>query len=153
MGYFKDPGYKLTLVDLSDDTTIAPAGDDTQTLQAPAGKVYEIVAWVYDGPDPIGSGAGTHTLKAFYTTFTETYIIVQLTATTGNDLNVAMSQGLFGDSSEAPTNIREQITVLNHNWPVSNTYTISFKYDNDTDVNQTGTRTLKILVKEYSEVS
>jgi len=33
----------------------------------------------------------------------------------------------------------------------SNDYPISFEYTNDTDANQTGTRTLKILVEEIPE--
>ena len=59
MGYELPNTFKLKTVDLSDDTTIAPAGQNTQTLQPADGKIYEVIGIYVSIPDPAGSGAGT----------------------------------------------------------------------------------------------
>ena len=49
-----------------------------------------------------------------------------------------------------PDNELEQMLSLFH-MIASNDYPIDFTYVNDTDVNQTGTRTIKVLVEEIPE--
>ena len=154
LGYNGRP-FKLKLVDLSDDTQVnSGGGTDTQTLQPPTGKIYELVKLVLHIPDPVGSTANSHEIIGYYdmghaSVYREG--IFRCVATTGNDIETAYNE-LNADSVEGPSNAREQYKIINGPLYASNTYAIKFKYDNDTDANQTGTRTILCLVKEYDEV-
>jgi hypothetical protein len=147
--------FKLKQIDLTDNTTVAHApSSNTQTLQPPAGKIYEIVRIFYLAGDPAGSSAGTHSLTVTYdTTYTTYFGILYMSSTTGNDLATYFSL-LVGNSAEAPASdtIQAQLNNGVGQLLASHDYPISFIYTNSTDVDQTGTRRLVILVKEYDEV-
>ena len=150
MSYTVNPRGKIVGIDLSDDTAVAAAGTNTQTLTPPLGNVYQIIDIYYNAPDPAGSAAGTHELGIKQVTVTSDRYRALIRASTGNAITVNYA-GFIGDSAETPSNIREQLLFIRGQLWASNTYPMKFVYDNDTDVQQAGTRALEILVKEYGE--
>lgn len=154
MGVTKNNAFKIALIDLSDDTSVAAAGNNTQTLQAPAGKIYQVIGIEYLAPAPIGAGAGEHTLtiySAIGTDSQQTKMAV-LNTVFGSTLAIGFTNNFVAATVESPSVALEQRAVCTDILWCSHTYTIHFKYDNDTDVAQTGTRTLNILVKVFDEV-
>lgn len=154
MAFNHNHRFKLKLIDLSDNTTVAHAPtSNTQTLQPASGKIYEIIKIFIYIPDPAGSAAGTHELIMHHTTDgSSVYGTFLLRATTGNSLGTYYS-AFTADSAEAPGEAITQGQILNGFGDIlcSYTYPIYFKYTNSTDVDQSGTRVIKVLVKEYNE--
>jgi hypothetical protein len=153
LGYNGRP-FKLKVVDLSDDTNVAASGTNSQTLQPAAGKIYQIVDIAYHAPDPAGSAAGTHEVRLYRSAITVSQdMILRVAGTTGTAIQVGYCQNFAGDSSEDPSNAREQFLLIQGGliW-CSNSIPIVVYYKNDTDVAQAGTRTCKITVLEFDEV-
>ena len=144
---------KLSHSDLSDNTAVAAAGSNTQTLTPVAGKIYVIRNIFYNAADPAGSGAGTHTLSCRQVYVSSDRVLFEITATTGNDIKITQV-AFVGDSSEAPSNAREQALLQKGGqlW-ASNSYPLKFTYTNNTDVQQAQTRTLEILYTEHDEAA
>jgi hypothetical protein len=151
-----EPYFKLKLIDLSDNTTVASGGGtNTQTLQADVGFIYEIVKFWINIPDAVGSTANTHTLDVYFdASFTGQSRFLRMVSTSGNAI-LTLNQIFSADSSEIPSGSDEQFDLLNGiaKTYVNNTNTLKFLYTNGLDANQTGTRTIKILVKEYKEAN
>jgi hypothetical protein len=149
------PHFKLKQIDLSDDTTVAASGTNTQSLTPPAGKIYRIISILYVAPDPSGSSSGTHELEWRYNGFTQgsSGRLGFVQGNTGSGISVS-SNRYVGNASEVLSSetLQHQLITLGCMY-CSSTYTIDFKYDNDTDVSQTGTRTLLIMVLEYDEAT
>jgi len=141
--------YTLELVDLTDDTTVTPAGTNIQLLQPPKGFVYEVIQLGYMAPDPGGSGSGTHKLDGKFTG--EYSNLLSIVSTFGNFAAIN-TFGFVGDSSEAPSALSNQYHIMHGNViAASNSLPFVFTYTNDTDVNQAGTRILKLVVRKYRE--
>jgi len=145
-----NPFFKLKLIDLSDDTQVNSGGGiNTQTLQPAAGFCYQIVKIFVDIPDPVGSAANDHRLYVGNTTNLDNNAFFSIVSGTGTDITI--NEYGLGGTTEVPANIAQQQELIyfllycNHDNP------IEFLYINNTDVNQTGTRTIKVLVKEYKE--
>ena len=79
--------------------------------------------------------------------------IFYLSSNTGSAIKTASNS--FDATSETPSGTAQQFDIIAGKIPLiaSNQYKLIFNYTNNTDVNQTGTRLLKILVKEYPEGS
>lgn len=149
MPYDREGNYTIEVITLTDDTTITHA-PTTQTLQLKpdVGFVYEVLDIGYQAPDPVGSGAGTHQLYISYNgAFND---MARIKATTGNAVWIAIT-GFDGDSSEVPSAIGDQYDIMHNRLHASNSVPIDFAYTNSTDVDQSGTRTLIIVVKKYRE--
>jgi hypothetical protein len=148
-----NPFFKLKLIDLSDDTQVNSGGStNTQTLQPAAGFIYQIVKIWVEIPDAVGSTAGTHNLWVAYdTSFQAQSAIFFMSSNTGNNIQT-YANALDGDS-EQPTASGQQQDIISGGIEIFCDYTntIYFKYTNNLDANQTGTRTIKVLVKEYKE--
>lgn len=143
---------KLDVIDLSDATSIAAAGTDTQTLQPPSGKIYIVRNFQYNALDPAGSGAGTHELVVFNgIAQTVQNRSARIAATFGNPIEVGFANGFVGDSSESPSTQTEQRFICTAGLRCNHNYPIEFLYKNNTDVAQAGTRTLKLLVEILNE--
>ena len=150
MGIVKSEFIGVKLIDLSDDTTIAPAGTNTQQLQPPVGQCYKLLHTEVNIPDPSGSTTGDHELRCFQNGQGEsTSAYWRALSNTGNTINTN-TMG-WGVDSESPANARDMFMVLGNLIECWATYDnpLDYKYTNDTDVNQTGTRTIKILVAVY----
>jgi len=155
LAYNINNGFKLKLIDLSDNTSVASSGGtNKQTLQPDPGKIYEVCKIWYVASDPAGSSAGSHKIECHYETTGDTYNgVFRIAGNTGSGIYTRFG-GFVGDSEEAPsTEATQQLYIGSCNLVCSNTYPLNFTYTNSTDVNQTATRTLKILVKEYNEMS
>lgn len=142
--------YKVTLVDLSDDTTVtASGGINTQTLQPPAGKIYEIMQVHYSAPGT--STSGDHNLEITFNDGAADRRIGFLETAYGNNLKIEYSTFIAGGTKE-PANAREQVHLFTGGMLIaSNDHPLKFIYTNDTGVNQTGTRVLALIVREIIE--
>jgi hypothetical protein len=150
----EDMKYKITVIDLSDATAVPhTTGTNNQDLQPDAGKVYEIIGMFMSIAAPIGDTSGTHqqTINRYDGTSYRTVGTIK-----GNhSTSLSIEQGGFvGDSLERPSDSVSQYNIIFNGYiKATNTYPIRFTYTNNTDANQTGTRTLIIWVKEYQEAA
>jgi hypothetical protein len=150
MGYTVDNNFKLKLIDLTNDDSVASGGGiNTQNLRPNQGYIYQIIGIEGNHPDPVGSTAGTHSLAIRRDDGTNFFNIAFISANTGTDIEIQRN-GFIG-TAETPSNITEQYDLIYKTLFCNYTNYISFRYTNSTDVNQTGTRTLKIWVKEFKE--
>jgi len=151
------PGFiGIKKIDLSDDTTVTSGGGtNTQTLQPPQGLIYKICRLMIYIPDPAGSAANDHILSAEWdnSITLQAQALFYLKASFGNP--ILTSYGSFqANSTEAPGAATQQdnmITGISHNYATYD-YPITFDYTNNTDVNQTGTRSLIIYVEVYKDL-
>jgi len=146
-----NPYFELVEIDLSDNTSIAPGGTNTQTLTPPAGFCYQIVGIYYSAPDPAGSGAGTHELNVYYDTATEyPYQLIFLQSATGSGIYIGKYASFIATTEQPTGSLQASLCYGGYIW-CTNTEPILFEYDNDTDVNQTANRILRVLVKKYKQ--
>jgi len=149
MPVVKEPGFVLLFVDLSDDTLVTHGPTtNTVTLRPPKGWIYEVIDLGYEALDPIGSGAGTHQIYGTYAdSFSDVFRVV---SNTGTDIYISVS-GFFG-TTDSPAAIANQLEIM-HKGVIKASYDVpfEFRYTNSTDVDKTGTRTCKLIVKKYPE--
>lgn len=151
MGYGIGRLSKYKLIDLSNDDTVAPSGEETQTLQPPQGKIYIVRLWRYYAGDPAGSGSGTHELRVkqgdlYY---------CNIKSNTGAEVSVNVNLGdmlsFNGDNRESPSDDVGQRGMITSFIRATYDRPVSFIYYNDTDVNQAANRTLNVFVEEIAE--
>jgi len=148
--YTPNPYFSIEVIDLSDDSQVnSGGGTDTQTLQAPAGYIYQVFAIEYNNA-AIGGASGDHKFYIRWTDGTNTKNAAQLVGTDGASMAIDLQYG-FAASSEFPSSISDQLNFICGRLFASNTYYVDFYYINSSDTNKTGTRTLKIWVKKYKE--
>lgn len=152
MSFAHNPAYKLELIDLSDDTQVnSGGGTDTEPLQPPVGKIYEVCGLMIDIPDPVGSSANAHTLYVAFGNETDTKAyVVSASSNTGSAITHAGRYGFIA-TTVAPSAIANQFAEI-HGLIATNALPVLFKYTNSTDANQTGTRMIKVLVRVYNEL-
>lgn len=151
MGGYSSSKFTLKEVTLTDSTTVGHGpSTDTQLLQPDAGKIWEVISWDYYAADPAGSGAGTHKVELKQGVASNG--VASIVATTGNAV-VVNQNGFTGDSSESPAAVATQYLFMRDGflW-ASNSLPITVLYTNSTDVDKTGGRTCKFIVKEYNEL-
>jgi hypothetical protein len=142
-------GVTLDMIDLSDDTSIAAAGFQTLSLQPPKGTIYEVMDLYYAAPDPVGSAAGSHRIYIGWANLSGLYL-ARLVAAFGNAISIRTDIGFTANTSESPSNVREQLLVFRGVF-CSNAQPLNCYYLNSTDVAQAGTRTLEVMVKKHPE--
>lgn len=137
--------YVLELVDLGRVMSIPAAGTWPFTLQPPKGYVYQVVNISFAIPDPVGSAAGTHELVGTYAGMYDILLLIK--ANFGGDVKINRF-GFGGDNAEAPANIAQQYPMIYEYLYASYDHPLIFTYNNDTDVNQTGTAELVFICKK-----
>lgn len=139
----------MKLIDLSDNTQVnSGGGTNTQTLQPPQGLMYKVVDMYYSAIDPVGSSANNHRLYVNWSGRSD-YGPIFISANTG--ANIKIQYNGFDGTAEVPANIGDQYKVMREWLHCTYDLPIEFKYENNTDANQTGTRTLEIIVEVYAE--
>lgn len=143
--------FKLDMIDLSDGTQVNSGGsDNTQTLQPPDGKIYQVIGIIYNAPDPTGSAANDHRLYVRNKYIGHAYNLIYIASNTGTAIQIR-HEG-FSGSTKVPTGVDNQYRLIRGGDIISSySQPVEFYYINNTDVNQTGTRICKILVKEFDE--
>jgi len=150
----KNNGSKLKVIDLTQTATVNSGADDTQELKPSSGYIYIVRGIFCYIADPSGSTSGTHDIRVFLINGGATrHTAIVCKANTGSAIGIN-HHNLNGDSLELPSDVGVQNDLLTKgSLMASYDYPIDFNYNNDTDANQTGTRTLKILVEEIPERS
>lgn len=144
---------KLLRIDATDDTTVAhaPTLITMLELKPDIGFLYEVISIFALIPDPVGSAAGTHTLEFSATGRTSNDDqFLKVTSNTGTAILIRDSNGLVG-TSEVPSGQSSQDDIIHHTMWASNDWPILIEYKNSTDVDQSGTRQLFVLVKIWRE--
>jgi len=143
--------FTVELIDLSDNTQVASAGGtNTQSLQPTAGFIYMVENINMNIPAPAGASANDHTMDIGYQGSDDDGL---LRITSNFNATMQMARYAISGTTVLPSNATVQGTVLSsHRWVCSNDLPIDFLYTNDTDANQTGTRTLIIAVRKYQEL-
>jgi len=143
----------IKLLDHSTSATVAAAATEDTTIQAPKGQCYRINRISFEIPDPAGSSSGSHTLYLLYNLTDRPQ--EGLIGAAGNfGTSITTSYGIMSASDESPSGNAEQNRVimgLSRNW-ITSTIPLYWRYVNGTDVSQTGSRLLKLLVEVYKEV-
>lgn len=140
----------IKLIDLSDDTTVASGGGtNTQTLQPPDGQIYKIKGLKIFIPDPSGSTSNDHSLEIQNINLNEIYI--SATSNTGSAIQIRPYAGITS-TSKRPSEIEQQYPMIFEYMLCNNTNYIEFVYVNNTDVNQTGTREIYVIVEVYKDL-
>jgi len=153
LGYNINTGFKIKLIDLSDNTVVTSGGGtNTQTLQPPAGKIYQVIQIEYSVATPPGSSANTHDLVIQYQSSTVAIATLSTAFSKSIYISGATTPYEFFADSEDPSAASQQFKICSEAIWCSNSLPVDFIYTNDTDANQTGTRTLIIYVKEYNEM-
>jgi len=148
MPYNRESNYKLELIDLSDDTSVAAAGEITQTMTPPVGYIYEVKNIYVNCPPPAGGGAGTHYIEIAQAGW-GTYSGKCINAF-GSAVLISDPAGFVG-SSEVPSDIEEQYIVMHDMLIANSDNAITFRYKNSTDVAAALNRVIFVLVKVYRE--
>jgi len=153
MGINTEKNYRLELIDLSTDDTVNSSGaSDTILLQPDKGFIYEVKFIIFQAWTPAGSSSGTHVLYIYPANVISTPALsATIQGNFGTTIRIGQNSAFTGDT-EQPSGSASQLELITKGvYVASNTYPVAFKYVNNTDANQTGTRTLKILVKKYRE--
>jgi len=151
MGFALTNNTRLKLVDLSDDTTVADGATNTQTLQPNNGEMYKVKNIWYQAP--ANANAGNHELyikqqNAPNLNGVEYYALVR----SDDASTVAIGRGgFYGDVAEDPADAIDQYAVMHDVIIATYDQPVDFIYENNTGINQTGTRKLYLLVEVYSE--
>lgn len=152
MGYKINNGFKLKTIDLTDDTQVNSGGStNTQTLKPSAGKIYQVIHIRLNTP-AIGGASGDHKTAFQYTDGTTYMDLAYLKGTDGATYEIDGRNGFIA-STELPSNAQQQYEFMHNSIIVSNSHYVEIKYTNDSDTNQTGTRTLVFWVKESNEMT
>jgi len=142
--------FTVIQVDLSDDTTVAHAPTTVETLlQPPEGYAYQLIMWNIRMPDPAGSAAGTHTLRCHQQGLS--YIdnrLWQAVSNTGTDIVVGRYFQIIA-TTDSPSQSSDQSDMMRGGCWATHAMPIIFEYTNGTDVDQSGTRKIQLLVKKY----
>lgn len=135
--------------DLSSSTQVNSGGgvaSDYVTVNA--GECVKIKG-VYLSIPAIGGASGNHTLTLRYG---DTSILLgELIGTDGSAITITKSQ--FYADTENPSTESIQAEILQGGmWMGDATRKPLFRYVNNSDTNQTGTRTMKVLMEVYKQV-
>jgi hypothetical protein len=150
MGIFSHQHFKIKLVDLSDATSVASGGGtNTQTLQPDAGFIYQVINIELIVP-AIAAATGNHYTICRKSNGTTDDDYFRLLGTDGSTYYID-GYGGFTASTENPSAITQQWAIMHEAMWCNNDEYFTFRYTNSSDTNQTGTRTLRIRVKEYPE--
>jgi hypothetical protein len=140
----------IKLIDLSTDDTVASAGSDTVQLQPPSGKIYKIIGMYVDILDPSGSSSGSHKFRCASNGMSDSRVYFETNSDSG--AGITFSNAGFVATTEQPSSSSDQYRIM-HEWLyASNSIPLDFEYANSTDVAQSQTRTLEILVAVYKEL-
>jgi len=142
----------IKAIDLTTNATVNTSDSDEIDLKPNKGFIYQVIGVYVDIPDPIGSGANDHELYFYSDAFGTRYSsYLEVRVNSGADIDIQTDSGLVGNT-ESPTNIDEQLWAICERMWASYDVPLHILYRNDTDVNQTGTRTIKLLVKVYKDL-
>lgn len=136
---------KIVFVDASSNTTVAAGANETITIQPPEGKIWKIRQAKLKVAPPAGATSGNHRLKVGTYTH-DTYAIY---GSSPYDSYLSFLSGEWESASaKFPSNsdgARLSNIVFSYDCP------LIIRYENDTDVEQTNARTIKLVVEEEDE--
>jgi hypothetical protein len=135
----------VSIVEL-DQTGTIPAGDqETVTLKAPSGSIFEVLGGLLDA-DLVGSGAtGSHRLLVQ----SETGFITFLEGKSTGDTNLEYQSGHWrtATTQALPQSPGDQTAAI-RGIRIDSTSGLNFRYKNNTDGDQTNTRVYRIMVRQ-----
>jgi len=134
---------------LTESDTVNASASKAVNIQPPVGIVYQIIMMRAHAADPAGSSAGTHKFRGYYKTAGSNGTCFLCSSNTGGAVAINLTSWV-GTASKQPADLTDQIALIGNGmlWSDHTEYFV-IRYENDTDVNQTGPRTLEVVVKKY----
>ena len=142
----------LKYIDISTDDTVAAAATDDIEITPPKGLIYVIAGVEVSIPDPAGSASGNHSLYVYNKFFSVDSTYFDLKSNAGGAIYIQNDTGLIADTENPGAGSDQFKAILGERSIVNNDYPLVVRYSNQTDVSQTGTRTVKIMFKVYKEL-
>jgi len=138
-------GHKLFKLDLTTDDNVAPGAYDSIFLTPPDGYYYIIRNIYFHAPNPVGSSAGSHGLYVY-----DVYSYnMAVTNTFGSDARIRQFQ--FSGNVEIPGNSQQQFDLITGALVSPGNDPLDFRYCNNTNAMQDGTRRLVLYVEQVKE--
>ena len=138
-------------VDLTTNTSIAAGEEGNIIVTAPAGIIYKIFDVSFFIPAPNGAGSGTHEIEFKYNKPDNKnyYVSLLMRGAAAYNESIYTTGGLIGAAgSESPSAQDQQYWLLGGQRPIyiSEDIPLYIDYENDTNVSQTGSRYIVLLV-------
>lgn len=128
-----------------DNTDTLPSGANENTyIYAPEGAVYRVVAMSYDVDEPANSSSGTHFM---YLTSGESVLVTRGEASYNLRLRFSRHFWKNADNQVDPTNEAAQASAV-QSCVADSEAGLRFSYYNQTDVDQTNSRSIRLVVEE-----
>jgi len=139
---------KFVNIDVSSNSTVLSGQSETVTITPPSGKVYSIIRVDEYCSPPSGATTGTHSFDNRSSNPNRTIVYIE-NAYSGVIQLRGISPILYSriDPSDTGLFANEVIHVA-----ITNTSYLTITYNNNTDVNQAATRTIKFMFEEFDEL-
>lgn len=126
------------------DTNLAAGESETILVKPPHGYVYDLIAWRFSTNTPENSTEGTHEIELR----SETATVRVMKGVSSHDNHLVYRNGGWSfTSSESPSTEAATIQMLRGLRADANNG-FSFVYRNDTDVEQTNGRSIRLWVRK-----
>lgn len=137
------PREVLVSKDLTTSATVAAGAVESITVYAPSGQISKLQAMVIDIPTPTGALSGNHYVYVQYSIAN----ITSMYANSNYNVKVVFrnSQWEIADIAKAPAT--EAVTAM-QGFEFDDVIGLTFFYGNNTDVAQTGSRMIKVVLKD-----
>jgi len=139
------PSESVEFVNADSATTVNAANNEVVLIEAPTGYLYEILEIYLQIGDPTGGASGTHEFEVY--SESETIFILKGKSVFGSVIEYKYGIWKTADSEQQPPNDSEQQLAIRGK-RIDSTNGIRIIYANDTDVNQTKTRAIRLWVRK-----
>lgn len=134
---------RLVAQELSDTTDVAATNSLQQVFTPPKGRLWEIVGMYLNTGAPPGAASGVHE----FVLRTGDISLITGRSVFGSAITWNHSHWQVADSAKLPADAVTTLLAI-INTAFSNDEPIKIDYTNGTDVNASGTRTLRFYIKE-----
>jgi hypothetical protein len=140
----------VNLISASQTATVSSSGSQTTTVTAPSGTVLTVVGLQVVIDPPPGATTGNHTIQVKGPNEAVSYLLARSTF----DQDILINNSVIATANDfvrpgSPVVQSQTIRSIR----ADDTDGISLVYDNDTDVDQTERRTIRLLVLERGVTS
>jgi len=148
MSYTPIPKKKIVFVDASSDTTVPAGSSETITIQPPQGKIWRIVGGRIYSSLPAGATAGNHSFSINHGLISTKYDNLVITGNYDVSIDLRLYPQSYTSIEPNDTKLFFEVLTL-FKW--SSAHPLIILYENSTDVDQTHTRLIKLIVEEEDE--
>jgi len=131
--------------------TVAASGGSEEIQVTVNEGEYVVIRGMFVSIPAIGGASGNHVLTLRVGETTSYILLAELSGTDGAAITISKSE--FAADSESPSTAAMQQAIITGGHFMGNSdYPPTFKYVNNSDVNQTGTRNIRVFIEVYKNV-